>query len=168
MKGVNKMHDRLKKLSFKHFDRLGVILMFVANIITINCAIKTNKYSNDIVSDSMGKYSTISTDLRKYNRGVSVDDKNDLMYKYFDITNEELFYIRNENVSPEVSHDWMTGMIKQLKTFKKEKDFKDVLGNFKRIERTFDIDLDNVDEENISKEVIEKCIENLKNYNANK
>lgn len=168
MKVVNKIKDILAKLDFKHFDRLSIITMLIVNMITINCALKSNNYSNDLVGVCMNKYSEIATALRNYNNGVKVENANDLMYKYFDITNEELFYIRNENVSPEVSYDWMTGMIKQLKKFKKEKDFEEILSEYPRIAKTFDIDLDKIDGKNIDSEVIEKCIDNLQEYNLNK
>lgn len=168
MEAVNKMKGVLTKLTFKDFERLGVIAMLVVNMIAITCALKSNNYSNDLVGVCMKKYSEIATALRNYNKGVKVADANDLMYKYFDITNEELFYIRNENVSPEVSHDWMTGMIKQLKRFKKEKDFEEILSEYPRIAKTFDIDLDKIDGKNISSEVIEKCVDNLNEYNLNK
>ncbi|MCA1966379.1 MAG: hypothetical protein LDL23_06980 [Flavobacterium sp.] len=137
-------------------------------MIAINCALKSNNYSNDLVGVCMNKYSGIATALRNYNNGVKVENTNDLMYKYFDITNEELFYIRNENVSPEVSYDWMSGMIKQLKKFKKEKDFEEILAEYPRIAKTFDIDFDKIDGKNISSDVIEKCVDNLQEYNLNK
>lgn len=168
MKMGIKIRERLKKLSFKDFERLGIITMLIVNMITINCAVKSSKYDNAIVGVCMNKYSEIATILRNYNKGVKVEDNSDLMSKYFDITNEELFYIRNGVVSPEISRDWMTGMIKQLKRFKNDKDFEEILNEYPRIAKTFDIDLDKIDGKNISSEVIEKCIDNLQEYNSNK
>lgn len=165
---ANKIRERLKRLSFKDFERLGIIAMLIVNMITINCAVKSSKYDNGIVAGCMNKYSNIATAVRNYNKGAKEADNSDLMYKYFDTTNEELFYIRNGVVSPEVSQDWMTGMIKQLKRFKKEKDFKEILSEYPRIAKTFDINLDKIDGKNISNEVIEKCIDNLQEYNLNK
>lgn len=149
---------------------LSFITLLILNLIAIKNIVKSNNYSNDIVGLCMTKYSDISTDLRTYNLNSKNDtlNTNNIMYKYFDLTNEELFYIRNEVVSPDVSNDWLTGMIKQLKKFKTEKDYQKIFNEYPRVSATFNIDLDQIDSNKISIDVIEKCIDNLKNYNSNK
>jgi hypothetical protein len=149
---------------------LSFITLLILNLISLNNIMKSNNYSNDIVGLCMTRYSDISTDLRNYNLNSKNDsiNANNLMYRYFDLTNEELFYIRNGVVSPEVSNDWLTGKVKQLKKFKTEKDYQKIFSEYPRVSATFNLDLDQIDGNKISIEVIEKCIGNLKNYNSNK
>lgn len=158
-------------------DILGVLgslsffTLFIINIYSISVIMKSNNYNNDVIGRCMDKYSKMSVDLRNYKMGKQTDSISvtNLMYQYFDVTNEELFYIRNGVVNPEVSSDWMTGMIKQIKLFSKEKNYKTIQDEFPRIKNTFDINLLDIEtDKGISKETIQKCMKNLKEYNYNK
>ena len=148
---------------------LSFITLLILNLISIRNIVKSNNYSNEVVGMCMDKYSKISSDLRSYNFDSKTDsiNKNNLIYQYLDISNEELFYIRNGVVSPEVSQDWLTGMIKQIKKFKIEKNFQNIFDEYPRMSATFDIDFDQIGGDKVSKDVIDKCLNNLKNYNLN-
>ena len=146
---------------------LSFITLLVLNLLTFYKMGTSNNYSNEIVGMCMDKYQRFSSDLRNYNHNQtdSINTTN-LMYQYIDLTNEELFYIRNKVVSPDVSRDWMTGMIKQMKIFKKEKEYETIKSEYPRIVKTFDIDIDQVNG-GVSKQVIDKCLNNLMEYNSN-
>lgn len=148
---------------------LAFITMLILNLVAIKNMMKSNNYNNDVVGACMTKYSKIAPSLRAYNNHKdSTIDRVNTMSDYFDLTNEELFYIRNGVVNPEVSGDWMTGMVKQIKIFKNDSIYQTVVKDYPRIEKTFDLDLDQVKPETISKEVIQNCMRNLDEYNLNR
>ncbi|MBK7764111.1 MAG: hypothetical protein IPI46_12335 [Bacteroidetes bacterium] len=147
---------------------LAFITMLILNLIALKNLMKSNNYNNEVVGNCMTKYSKIASNIRAYNnhKDSTIDIVN-TMYDYFDLTNEELFYIRNGVVNPEVSGDWITGMIKQIKIFKEDKNYNTVIENYPRIKKTFLIEWSEIKPDMISKQVIQNCMRNLNEYNLN-
>jgi len=147
---------------------IGPVFFFIGIIISLNTIskISTKNYDNSLIGRCMDGYGKISNDLRKYEKGDTTGlDVKKLMYDYFDLTNEELFYIKNEVVSPEVGYDWLNGMVKKLRSFEKEPFYQNIKKEYPRIEKTFDMDLNKSE---LTKSDIEGCVSRLKEYNSNK
>lgn len=144
---------------------LSFAILLVINIITLKNLFKSNAHSNEIVGMCMSKFSVFSEKLRLYNNKKEIDDVNNLIYRYFDLCNEELFYIKNGVVSPEVSKDWMTGMIRQMILFREQNEYKNILSEFPRIGETFNFNFDTITNNQISSNIIANCLNNLKKYN---
>lgn len=97
---------------------VGVILVLLQ--LKQNDKTETTKFENEIIS----RFITISNEITFYVMYLNpktdkfkelIDDKLQGFYKYFDLTNQELFLMDDERISDETVEEWECGIIELMK-----------------------------------------------------
>ncbi|HEY0262422.1 MAG TPA: hypothetical protein VGB95_05310 [Chitinophagales bacterium] len=128
----------------------------------------SSKYDNSLVRSCLESYRKIAEKLYRYNNNnnASKIEANDLIQEYFERTNEELFYIKNNLINPEIGKDWIAGIIRQLSFFKKNNptELNDVFLTYPRVEATFKETLSENHTGKIENKLIDECLKKLKKF----
>jgi hypothetical protein len=80
-------------------------------------ALKLNEYN--VLNGLMSRYSILLPELLKVQDGSIIDDrlKDRIILQYFNLTEEQLFYISKDIVPERVISIWISGIIDQLNAF---------------------------------------------------
>lgn len=160
---------------------LSVLTLIFINLYSIKNILSPPKiYDSDVVIKYMDEYSDkVGPDVTAYNQtcrdGNCYNRVDTLMKNYFALSEQELFYIKNNVISPEVTDEWLTSMLRQMQKFSDEDDYKKTLLGFGRVRTTFDFNLDTLQQPMdsgstlvpISEEQVNICKKRLDSYNSN-
>lgn len=158
--------NRIKDV-FNIIGGMSFFVLLIINLNTLNDVLFKKPYDNGVVISCMNKYTGLSGELRRFNNGDTTGiNVVSLMYRYFDLTNEELFYISKDMVDPDIGDDWMTGIMKELKLLN-ERDpnlYERLMKDYSRVRTTFPDDLRMVDVNSLTREKLNRYYENLNGY----
>jgi hypothetical protein len=138
--GIESLKDLVELISWI----VGAVSLAIA---TYTYRVSRNQFNFSVITNCVERYQSIMAKLRT----SPPDERLNVLQRYIDLCNEELFYFKNRYIPEEVVDEWIDGMLSFLPVkVKSENTYintsyapeiieKDLLKDYPRIKKTFTV-----------------------------